>query len=253
MISTEEQELKKEFQLERVILFSDAVFAIIITIMVIDLKIPEDLREAGKVNELHHAFKELILKFIGYALTFFLVARFWVSHLKIFSFLKDYNIKLLVLNLLFLFFVSLFPFAVTLITGSTRPGSAEYGWGIDIYLIVFFSSQLAQSFLIRYLIKNKSSLCYRTESIEVVLKWRMVKIIMTIIPILVVVLLICNYYIDNPLYSMYIVAFFGIGSSRIAKKIYPPVIGENDNKPYILRMFTSRKKKNLQESLPHAE
>jgi len=42
----EDKELKHEFELERVILFSDAVFAIIITIMVLDVKLPDDLRHA---------------------------------------------------------------------------------------------------------------------------------------------------------------------------------------------------------------
>lgn len=35
-----ESEIKKEFQVERMILFSDAVFAIVITLMAIDIKIP---------------------------------------------------------------------------------------------------------------------------------------------------------------------------------------------------------------------
>src|ERR1700712_1413462 len=94
----EEEEIKKEFQLERVILFTDAVFAIILTIMVLDIKLPESVREASD-HQLKEAFKELILKFVAYFITFGLVARFWIAHLKLFRFLKDYDHKLLVLNL----------------------------------------------------------------------------------------------------------------------------------------------------------
>jgi uncharacterized membrane protein len=43
MNHTDENEIKKEFQLERLIFFIDAVFAIIITIMILDVKLPEAL------------------------------------------------------------------------------------------------------------------------------------------------------------------------------------------------------------------
>jgi hypothetical protein len=98
----EEQEIKKEFLLERVVLFSDAVFAIIITIMVIEIKLPAGIREATD-GAVHHAFKELMFKLGGYAFTFFLVANFWIRHIRICSYLKDYNKMFLVFNLLFLF------------------------------------------------------------------------------------------------------------------------------------------------------
>jgi len=61
MNKTEEQEIKKEFQLERVILFSDAVFAIIITIMILDIRLPEGIKEADAIH-LKKAFLGLIPK-----------------------------------------------------------------------------------------------------------------------------------------------------------------------------------------------
>src|ERR1700754_1526891 len=104
MNTSDESEIKKEFQLERVILFTDAVFAIIITIMILDIKLPEGIRLL-KEGDVREAFKHLVPKFFAYVLSFFLVARFWISHLKMFAFLKDYNRALIVFNLLFLFCV----------------------------------------------------------------------------------------------------------------------------------------------------
>src|ERR1700761_5997170 len=111
---SEEHEIKKEFQLERVILFSDAVFAIIITIMVIDIKLPEGIHHANAA-QVREAFRGLIPKLVAYSISFFLIGNFWLRHLKIFSFLRDYNTTLIIFNLIFLFSISLFPFAVAFV------------------------------------------------------------------------------------------------------------------------------------------
>ena len=115
MDKNDELEIKKEFQLERIILFSDAVFAIIITIMVLDIRLPEGLRHANAID-VKQAFIRLIPKMLAYCLSFFLVARFWLGHLKMFSLLMYYDGRLLAYNLLYLFSISLFPFAVSLVS-----------------------------------------------------------------------------------------------------------------------------------------
>jgi uncharacterized membrane protein len=87
MNTNDENEIKKEFQLERIIFFSDAVFAIIITIMVLDIRLPEGLRHANAAI-VKHAFIQLLPKVFAYGVSFFLVSKFWRSHLKMFSLLK---------------------------------------------------------------------------------------------------------------------------------------------------------------------
>lgn len=236
----EEQEIKKEFQLERVILFSDAVFAIIITIMVIELKFPEAIKELKLGStELHHAIAEVVLKFTGYLVSFFIVARFWMTHLKIFSFLKDYNSKLLMLNLAFLFCVSLFPFGVTLITGTFKPGSVQYGWGMTTYITIFFLGTLAQSLLIRYLIINKNTLCVAPDKIENELRWKSTKFMIGSLAFFFVVLFLANYFELPPLLYVYIMAFFGVVNGVIVRKLYPNE--STDNGPVILKVFSRKK------------
>ena len=63
-------ELRKEFQLERLILFSDAVFAIAITLLVIEIKIPEFPHDTVTDAQIGHALTELIPKFIGFLVSF---------------------------------------------------------------------------------------------------------------------------------------------------------------------------------------
>lgn len=106
-------ELKKEFQLERLILFSDAVFAIAITLLVIEIKIPELHSEYEKITDsaLLHALARLIPKFIGFIVSFLLIGLYWTIHHRMFGFVTSYDKKLLVLNLAFLFFIALMPFS----------------------------------------------------------------------------------------------------------------------------------------------
>jgi len=103
-------ELRKEFQLERMILFSDAVFAIAITLLVIEIKIPE-IHENVSDNALLHSLGHLIPKFIGFLVTFMLIGIYWTIHHRMFGYVTGYTPKLLLLNLVFLFFVALMPFS----------------------------------------------------------------------------------------------------------------------------------------------
>ncbi len=103
-------ELRKEFQLERLILFSDAVFAIAITLLVIEIKIPE-LHENVSDRALLQSLAHLIPKFIGFIVSFMMIGLYWTVHHRMFGFVTSYSPKLLILNLVFLFFVALMPFS----------------------------------------------------------------------------------------------------------------------------------------------
>lgn len=102
------QHTKKQSQLERIILFTDAVFAIAITLLAIEIKVPE-LHEVTE-DAAKHQFLLLIPRIIGFLISFFVIGVYWIAHHKIFSFVVNYDRKLLWLNLLFLMFIILLPF-----------------------------------------------------------------------------------------------------------------------------------------------
>jgi uncharacterized membrane protein len=106
-------ELRKEFQLERMILFSDAVIAIAITLLVIEIKIPGKEELGGNVTDhsILKALGHLIPEFIGFLASFMMIGLYWTVHHRMFGFVTSYTRKLLVLNLFFLFFVALMPFS----------------------------------------------------------------------------------------------------------------------------------------------
>lgn len=243
----EEQELKKEFQLERIILFSDAVFAIIVTIMVIELKMPEGIREASRETFIHE-FKKIAVQLVGYGLSFFFVAMFWTRHVKLFGFLKDYNKSLLVYNLIFLFSVSLFPFAVSMMTGFNKPESIQAHWGFNIYVIVIFLCMFIFTLLSGYLIKNKETLCYNPGTIETQMKWRVLRANYWVVPLIMACLAIMNYFDVQLQYFAYIMAIYGIIVNRIQNKFYPKTAA--DDKPILFRLFARRQKKSRKAQLP---
>jgi uncharacterized membrane protein len=108
-----QNELKKEFQLERLILFSDAVFAIAITLLVIDLKIPEIPRQLVTETKLVESLAALIPKFAGFLISFFIIGLFWTIHHRMFGYVVNYHPKLLWLNLIFLLFIVTMPFSTS--------------------------------------------------------------------------------------------------------------------------------------------
>jgi uncharacterized membrane protein len=143
------QEIKKEFQLERMILFSDAVFAIVITLMAIEIHLPESHEKYTNetfLKALIHIFPTIF----AYALSFFFIGVMWYKHLQMFSLLKDYNKGLIIRNLIFLFFVGLFPFAASLIVGRHQILLPAF-----IYFLVIILCLSTQVLLNRFILSSK--------------------------------------------------------------------------------------------------
>lgn len=97
----------------RIEAFSDGVFAIVITLLVLELHTPQ-IQNKQDWYELLLALYALAPKYFGFASSFFFVAVFWVSHHQFFHTLNFSRRGLLWLNNLFLFFVTFigFPTAV---------------------------------------------------------------------------------------------------------------------------------------------
>jgi len=92
----------------RIEAFSDGVIAIILTIMVLDLRPPgHDVDH----NTLAGLTGYLTPRLTVYALSFIIVARVWVSHHQLLFATRHTTMQLLWLNVLLLFFMSLIPFA----------------------------------------------------------------------------------------------------------------------------------------------
>ncbi|SDD47091.1 Protein of unknown function [Mucilaginibacter pineti] len=238
MNSKEEEEIKHEFQLERVILFSDAVFAIIITIMVIDIKLPESIIHAD-AKHIKEAFIDLLPRFIAYVLSFSLIGNFWYGHLRMFSILKNYDKGLIIINLLFLFFISLFPFSVSLIAINSK--DIQLSWGFSFYFGIIASLMLVQTVMVHYLIIHKSKLCINSPDFDNILEWKVQRMNYVAFPVLCIAVIIIMYFSLNMIYIVFGFALYGLVISRVKKRYYP----NNVNKPLITMLLGPLKRKKL--------
>jgi len=92
-----------EVEFSRIVAFSDGVFAIAITLLVLALEVP-----AG--SDLIDALRDRGEEFFAYFLSFAVVGRFWVSHHGLFAAIGRFDTPLLAINLAYLAFIALIPF-----------------------------------------------------------------------------------------------------------------------------------------------
>lgn len=102
-----------ELRLTRIEAFSDGVFAIIVTLLVLELKVPV-LRDHGNVGELGDQLLDLFPKFLSWLISFVIVCKFWLNHHHIFGLARHANYAMVWLNALFLMFQSFVPFPTAL-------------------------------------------------------------------------------------------------------------------------------------------
>ena len=114
------------FQLERLAFFSDAVFAIAITLLIIEVRVPAGTPDTER--SLAQALVDLIPQYIGFFVSFFVIGRFWIGHHRVFGRLKRIDDTLIWRNLLFLMTIAFMPFPTALVSHfvSTRVGVGVY-------------------------------------------------------------------------------------------------------------------------------
>jgi uncharacterized membrane protein len=119
---------------ERIGAFSDGVFSIAITLLVLDLHIPASLPPGGLVRLL----PALWPRFVGHVVSFAVLGIYWVGHHNIFMHIKRHDRILLWLNILFLMCVAAMPFLAGLLT--------EYG--DDRIAVIAYAGMLAVAGLV---------------------------------------------------------------------------------------------------------
>lgn len=92
----------------------DGIFAIILTLLVLEIKVPH-IHEVNSVDELIGALRDVVPKFIAWVISFFTVMVIWVNHHRIFESLKKIDHTFFWLNANLLLWISFYPFSTALL------------------------------------------------------------------------------------------------------------------------------------------
>jgi uncharacterized membrane protein len=112
-MSSAGEDTSGDLALDRLVFFSDAVFAIAVTLLVLDIKIPELAGEtiAGEWRKLAALWPSVF----AFVLSFLVIGRFWIGHHERFRPLRAYDRRLMWPNMLYLMAIAWMPFASALL------------------------------------------------------------------------------------------------------------------------------------------
>jgi uncharacterized membrane protein len=110
-------DLEEHTGLERLVFFSDAVFAIAITLLALEIRLP-----AGEYSDsaaLQNALLSLWPRYLSYCVSFLVIGSYWMAHHRMFRSIVRYDRRLLLLNLLLLLCIAFIPFPTTVLGDSS--------------------------------------------------------------------------------------------------------------------------------------
>lgn len=153
-----EREPESGLSFERIVFFSDAVFAIAITLLVLEIKPPH--LEVHSESALRSGLLHLLPKFSGFIVSFLIIGLMWIEHHRIFRYITDYDGGLLWRNLVFLLSVSFVPFPTALYS--------EYFWSqtaFILYTASFAAVGLTKLWVWQYVVRRGTLLGLHTDKL----------------------------------------------------------------------------------------
>ena len=159
-------EIKKEFlkiDKERFVTFMDALMAIIMTIMVLEIKIPavETLTDETLRQELHKAVTPLI----GFLVSFGTLTMIWLSHNDLMRDIHGITKQFALLNFLLILIIALVPFSTALGWGYSKTSLAVFIYALNIFLLSAAFAILYGFSVAKKLIPAKTSQYMRAKKI----------------------------------------------------------------------------------------
>jgi uncharacterized membrane protein len=126
--------MRTKIRLEHVVSFGDAIFAFSITFMAVLIEIPNLPANLSQSEVIQSLVEDLGPRFAIYVISFFVIGLYWISYHQIFNHIEGSHGVIVWLNLVFLFFITIIPFAVNL--------QVDYGF----YQVIFILYALVLTF-----------------------------------------------------------------------------------------------------------
>jgi uncharacterized membrane protein len=124
------------FTKNRVEAFSDGIFAIIVTLLILEIKVPH-IEHSASAPDLLNAIISLLPKFVSWVISFLTICIVWVNHHRLFEAFKGINIGLFWLNVHLLLWVCFVPFPTALIGDYPNNPLAVAFYGVVMSFIGF--------------------------------------------------------------------------------------------------------------------
>lgn len=150
-----------KFQLERILLFSDAVFAIAITLMIIEIK-PPHLEDGISFGEALNEFLKETPILMGTVLSYIMIALNWYRHHDLLKHLISCNKKFVVMNFILLLVISFIPFSTAFVFENS-PSLLP----LLIYNLNYIVTAILNNMIYSYALNAKNGLVHQTLEEEI--------------------------------------------------------------------------------------
>lgn len=123
---------ERTLEFDRLANFSDAVFAIAATLLVLSIDFPKNLRAPDLDSKIWQEYRDVLPQVLAYALSFFVIGRYWLAHHRLFKLVRRIDGRFIALNLVMLGFVALLPFPTEVFGNyaTDRPAFIVYAAGV---------------------------------------------------------------------------------------------------------------------------
>jgi uncharacterized membrane protein len=105
---------------DRILFFTDAVFAIAITLLIVDLPVQVERTSSSSTFSSSSQLHKDLPGIIGFGISFAVVALFWLAHHSMYRYIKAIDRPLVLLNLLFLGIIAFLPYPTELLSASSN-------------------------------------------------------------------------------------------------------------------------------------